>query len=81
MSNSIAPQMPFIWPEPRVSAGIGRYKTELPFEAAAKAAISIFGIISALDAKAVDWMEGYLADNIESQLRLVLSIHPPAARN
>ncbi len=76
MSNSIAPQMPFIWPEPRVSAGIGRYQTELPFEAAARTAISIFGVISALDAKAVNWMEGYLADNIDSQLRLVLSIHP-----
>jgi len=68
--------MPFVWPEPRVSSGVGRYETELPFEVAARAALSVFGVVSAIDARAVNWMEGYLADNAATKLRLVVSIHP-----
>ena len=72
--------MPFIWPEPRVSAGVGRYST-LPFEDVTRTAVSIFGVVSAIDAKALEWMEGYLADSQISsqprtQLRVVISIHP-----
>ena len=37
----IVPQMPFVWPEPRVSSGISRYGTALPFEVAAQAALSV----------------------------------------
>ncbi len=80
MSHSISPQVPFIWPEPRVSAGVGSYST-LPFEEVTRTAVSIFGVVSAIDAKAVEWMEGYLADSQISlqprtQLRVVISIHP-----
>jgi hypothetical protein len=52
------------------------YETKFPFEVAARAARSVFGVVSAIDAKAVNWMEGYLADNAETKLRLVISIHP-----
>jgi hypothetical protein len=76
VSKPIVPQMPFVWPEPRVSSGVGRYETELPFEVAARAALSVFGVVSAIDARAVNWMEGYLADNAATKLRLVVSIHP-----
>jgi hypothetical protein len=76
MITQITPQMPFVWPEPRVSAGLSRYETALPFEAAALAARCMFGVVSAIDAKAVNWMEGYLADNADTKLRLVISIHP-----
>jgi len=55
---------------------VGRYETNLPFEVAARAACSVFGAVSAIDARAVNWMEGYLADNAETKLRLVISIHP-----
>lgn len=68
--------MPFVWPEPRVSSGISRYETPLPFEVAARTALSMFGVVSAIDASAVNWMEGYLADNTDTKLRLVISIHP-----
>ena len=76
MSKPIVPQMPFVWPEPRVSSGVGSYETALPFEQAARAALAVFGVVSAIDAKAVNWMEGYLADSTETKLRLVISIHP-----
>jgi len=73
VSKPIVPQMPFVWPEPRVSSGVDNYETALPFE---RAALSVFGVVSAIDAKAVNWMEGYLADSTETKLRLVISIHP-----
>ena len=76
MSNTIVPQMPFVWPEPRVSSGFSTYGTALPFEVNAQAAVSVFGVVSAIDARAVKWMEGYLAGNAEAKLRLVISIHP-----
>lgn len=67
MSTSIIPQMPFVWPEPRVSSGVRRYETALPFEVAARGALSVFGVVSAIDARAVNWMEGYIADNMETK--------------
>lgn len=76
MSKPIVPQMPFVWPEPRVSSGVGSYELALPFEQAARAALSVFGVVSAIDSRAVNWMEGYLADSTVTKLRLVISIHP-----
>ena len=76
MSKPIVPQMPFVWSEPRVNSGVGSYEATLTFEQAARAALSVFGVVSAIDAKAVNWMEGYLADSTETKLRLVISIHP-----
>lgn len=76
MIKPFAPTVPFVWPEPLVSAGVSQYETELPFEAVARSALSIFGVVSAIDALAVNWMEGYLSDNPQAQLRLVISIHP-----
>jgi hypothetical protein len=75
-TEPIAPQMPFVWPEPRVSAGVASYSSELPFESAVRSAVTIFGVVSAVDSRAINWMEGFLADQVESQLRLVVSIHP-----
>lgn len=75
-TEPIAPQMPFVWPEPRVSAGVASYSSELPFESAVRSAVTIFGVVSAVDSRAINWMEGFLADQADSQLRLVFSIHP-----
>ena len=38
-----------------MSAGMSRYMTELPFEVAARTALSVFGVVSAIDARAVNW--------------------------
>lgn len=76
MNKPITPPMPFVWPEPLVSAGFSQYESALPFDAVARSALSVFGVVSAIDAQAVDWMEGYLSDNPKAQLRLVVSIHP-----
>lgn len=77
MTNKpLTPPMPFVWPEPLVSTGFTQYSSALPFEAVARAALSIFGVVSAIDKQAIDWMEGFLSDNPKAQLRLVISIHP-----
>lgn len=76
MNHSIEPTLPFIWPEPRVSAGFSQYVTDLPVDVVVRSAVSIFGVVSAIDSRAVNWMEGYLADRTETRLRLVISIHP-----
>ena len=70
--------LPFIWPEPELlnTKGLERHRSQLSFEVAAQSASKVFGIISAIDSAAVNWMEGYLADNLETMLRLVISIHP-----
>lgn len=76
MTKRLEPQLPFVWPEPRVSAGLVHYASHLPFESVARTAVSVFGVISAIDVRAIDWMEAYLADRLETKLRLVVSIHP-----
>lgn len=75
-TEPISPRMPFVWPEPRVSAGASRYASELPFENALRSAVTVFGVVSAVDSQAVNWMEGFLADHANSRLRVVVSIHP-----
>ena len=75
-TESIAPQMPFVWPDPRVSSGAASYASGPPFENAVRSAITVFGVISAIDRRAINWMEGFLADQANSRLRVVFSIHP-----
>ena len=74
--DTIAPQLPLVWPEPRISAGSAGYACELPFESALSAAVTLFGVVSAIDDRAVDWLEGFLADHKDTKLRLVISLHP-----
>ena len=77
VSESIQPNVPFIWPEPRVSAGVVAPYASLPFDEVARSSVSIFGVASAIDRQAVEWMEAYLADSAgETRMRLVVSIQP-----
>ena len=71
----IVPQMPFVWPEPRVSSGVSRYETALPFEVAARAALSVFGVVSAIDARAVNCKQGYF-DWAAKVVAGVRGVHP-----
>lgn len=76
INKLLSPTMPFIWPEPRISAGTAWYAPGLPFESAVRAADTLFGVISAIDDRAISWMEGFLADRTDTKLRLVLSLYP-----
>ena len=74
--DTIVPQLPLVWPEPRVSGGSARYACELPTDGVLRAAVTVFGVVSAIDDRAVDWLEGFLADHKDTKLRLVISLHP-----
>jgi hypothetical protein len=41
MNKPIDPVLPFIWPEPLVSAGFNTYVTDLPFDVAVRSAVSV----------------------------------------
>jgi hypothetical protein len=70
------PKPPFIWPDTRAAAGEGRAVTAVPFESLILSSSTVFGVVSAIDRRAVDWMEGFLADRQDAKLRIVLSIYP-----
>ena len=70
------PPVPFVWPALRVTQGDARYASDLPFESVIEHAIAVFGVVSAFDRKAIDWLEGLLADHPAVKLRIVFSIHP-----
>ncbi len=70
------PPAPFVWPALRVTQGNARYASELPFESVIEHAVAVFGVISAFDRQAIDWLEGLLADHPTVKLRIVFSIHP-----
>ena len=75
-SKSIASELPFVWPGPAFNAEPDLCSPKLSFEDALDQAISVFGVVSAVDSHAVDWMESFLADRADSKLRLVLSLYP-----
>ena len=70
--------MPFVWPEPRVSEGVASYLSELPFQNVIRSADTIFGDVSAVDSSAINWIESFMSDQVESQLLLVVSNQPVA---
>ncbi len=73
MSKPTVAQIPFIWPELFTGFAQG---TELPFDVVAESSMSMFGVVSAPDALAVNWMDAYLKGNLERKLRVVLGIRP-----
>ncbi len=76
MSDNITPQIPFVWPEPRVSAGVGGYADALPFEVVAQSARSVFGVASSVDSRAVTWIANFLSNRADTQVRMVISVNP-----
>ncbi len=74
--STLNPPAPFVWPALRVTLGDAQYASELPFESVIEQAVAVFGVISAFDRKAIDWLERLLADHATAKLRIVFSIHP-----
>ncbi len=73
---SLSPSIPFVWPDSRVSAGLTAYKAMPPFDEVARAAKSIFGVVSAPDISTVKWLDGYIAGSERTKLRIVVSVYP-----
>src|SRR5215475_9141391 len=59
----LTPEPPFIWPEPRILAGISAYTSVIPFEHLAHRADALLGIVAALDGQGIDHLERWLEHN------------------
>src|SRR4051812_23534591 len=76
MRNELAPVLPFVWPDPRVSAGLASYAVSPPYDLVTDGALTIFGVISAIDAQGVRWLRRLLDDQADLKLLIVVSVWP-----
>ncbi|HPD15635.1 MAG TPA: hypothetical protein PLE19_11825 [Planctomycetota bacterium] len=68
--------LPFIWPEPRVHAGIARYETMPPFEHLLAEADLISGVLVGLAEKTVEWLDALMHQGRPRKVSLVLVVYP-----
>ena len=79
--TNLKPQVPFLWPEPRVREGIAIYEDNPPFGELALGAISFFGVISALTSQGVDVLEAWLERNHDLKASVIVAVYPTGATN
>lgn len=79
--TNLKPQVPFLWPEPRVREGIAIYEDNPPFGELALGAISFFGVISAITSQGVDVLEGWLERNRDLNASVIVAVYPTCATN
>lgn len=73
-STASKPTLPFVWPLPSDEAGPARDDLRVPFEDALADAKSIGGIVSDIDSKGVDWIEGLLRGT-ERKALVVIAVY------
>jgi len=76
MKSPVAPKVPFVWPEPIVSSGLGEYVTRPPFDSKLLGSGKMFGVMSSPDSRTIKWIKKYLAENSDTKLRIVISVYP-----
>ena len=79
--TNLKPQVPFLWPEPRVREGKTVYEHNPPFGELALGAISFFGVISALTSKGVDVLDAWLEQNHDLKASVIIAVYPTCATN
>lgn len=77
--NTLKPQPPFVWPEPRAIEGMSIYEHQPPFSELALGSHSIFGIVSALTARGVDVLDSWLQRNTRLRVCLIVAVYPACA--
>ena len=77
--TNLKPQVPFIWPEPRVREGITIYEHNPPIGELALGATSLFGVISALTTRGVDVLEAWLEGNHDLKASVIVAVYPACA--
>jgi hypothetical protein len=76
LSNTLSPEPPFIWPEPRVLEGISCYEPEIPLKTLALVSNSIIGIVSSLTCRGIDTLQEWVEANEGLQVRLLIAVYP-----
>ena len=67
---------PFLFPEPRVLAGVAGYNDIIPYTGILPSAKCIFGAVYGIDEDGASWLEKHLYDNPEVQSRIILMVYP-----
>jgi hypothetical protein len=74
-STPLAPEPPYLWPEPRVLAGLRHYATAVPFDSLLRKTDGLFGIVSDIDDEACNWWENLLCE-WEFPAKIILALYP-----
>lgn len=74
-------QAPMVWPEPRVAESLASYQFAPPFGQLALESRSIFGIVTAITAKGVRVLDGWLSANPSLRVSIVVMVYPACATN
>lgn len=77
--NYLNPQPPFVWPEPRVLADVCSYERRPPFSELAGTSRSVFGIVSAITAEGVEFLESLLRQSSALKADLIVMVYPACA--
>lgn len=77
--NTLKPQPPFVWPEPRALEGMSNYEHQPPFGELALGSHSLFGIVSALTARGIDVVDSWLQRNAGLRASLIVMVYPACA--
>lgn len=67
---------PFVFPEPRVLAGVAGYNNKIPYAGLLSSAKCIFGAVYGVDDDGAAWLEKQLSDNPAVQCRIILMVYP-----
>ncbi len=67
---------PFVFPEPRVLAGVAGYNNKIPYAGLLSSAKCIFGAVYGVDDDGAAWLEKQLSDNPAIQCRIILMVYP-----
>jgi hypothetical protein len=73
--NELIPAVPFVWPEARILEGIAAYRYEVPFHELAMQSKGIFGVVSCINERGVDWFRYLVDSNEELDIRIVLAVY------
>ncbi len=77
--NTLKPQPPFVWPEPRITEEMSTYERQPPFDHLGLTSRSLFGIVSAMTSKGVEVIESWLEENPNLKVRLIVVVYPACA--
>lgn len=77
--NELEPQIPFLWPEPRVTEGNRIYKHQPPFGDLVLESPFMFGIISALTTRGIDVLKAWMECNNDLKVYLIVMVYPACA--
>ena len=72
----LKPELPFVWPEPRITTGIAEYSQEPAYGSLVEEFQSVFGVVSGLTFGGVDWVEDWFKRSDGLRAKLIVALYP-----